>query len=1592
MLSKDKTKPIILYTTNVNSITGKAQVAESCYNSSRTYWWDLKQVYTNGSEILNSYYTFDENQPKSIVIAFAKESISVGLYSLHLTVNLTEIQGGFIKDYLYVQFSYPEFVTGIAGGTERTISYNTQLTLDAVSKTEDLVTAISDPFIFDWKCKKTDASESEISAIIANFHSGMVNSYHSIPTDCNVPLSGGVVTVPPIDLEAGFWFIYQVNATKGDRSNSGIQAVFVLNGLVPNVLIRCIRNCLQKISADTRVILETSCTECQGRTTTYTWIIQKFNTTLNQYEAITDPSSIIESDLHSDGLGIRAHSLEENFSYRLKLTVDTGSPYQPIEVTYQFKVNQPPYGGTCSISPTEGDASITIFSIRCDGWLDEGYRNIRNPMEDNNEYLMYKIIQQRNESLNSIISESPESLIISRLNVGDPNNDYLTTIIVRVTDSYNGYADFTLTAKVRDPISYNTSSTQETISKIEAFISSVIDEAELTNDAGIFIQSAETIISVLNLQVVENVTTYTVNQKPSEWNTGLLDVTDNQNLSSYQHLMDNLLRKEEDKIQMVVKEGVRNLTSRMLSKLQEGNASTYSMLELSSSAFANVISNSKFVSADSAIDAVTALQMIASGFANTTENTLKHPIQSSTSEIESTANSIFGLISNLVEVTVPENLNSSYYALSTTNIAVSRQLVDFEAFLIGDPAYALAEDAKITPEERTGVYRLRARIQQYEMQQKHDLAKDTTPAVIEAIGLMTSSLLDTVCKSCKDIFLTANVDTLLMKTEIKQIQAKNTLQSTEIKISFKQGSDLETTGRLSLVSFHKSPFIYGSKLEDGASVTSLVHKITLTSEEKREIATTEKISLKQPTNVVLKDYFEPTFTPGDASKMFYHVFYYRQLEDSVCFNIKPSVPVRISSYDVFIKQDTYPTHLQYDARAYVAPEKDWMTCIGPSYLSFTGKTYVGLKPTPISGINATEASLSPYNFTIVTSACKSWDNSKGLWDGSPCIMDWFPTESYIECDCSPSKEMTFANTFYVAPNTIDFSTVFLKFSPLNQAAVLATLCLILVIYILLMIWARHQDKKDQVKWGVTPLADNFVDDTYYYLLTVYTGMRSGAGTRSRIGFILSGSDGDTGIRELYDGVRREMSTGSVMYYIMAVSEPLGELDYIYIWHDNSGGGSNASWYLARIDIEDIQKKERCLDNDVREQGSKYKVPVFGDWMDTFMKDSKELEKTLVARGILDTDETILPFWCVYIAWILVAIASIIPGFFILLFSMQWGKQKSELWLSRFFLSFFESSFLLDPLKVVLMAVIFAIIFKQKEKFKPTGLDREIVLKNYRQRFGHKTGFRFPSPPLTAATIQKAREERQRDMKMMGSLKEVVVTLIFLWIIFSISYSNRDDRSYLLHRNVVKEILDPIELTKPKFTKITNTEQLIQWFNWTAFPALFPEKEYNSKQLHWRWRQYFSDLYNYRVGPPRLRQLRVRKEERNIPEFGNVVYYPNYNLLTETDENLCYSWKKPPCDLEMEAYSFSYGAWKHTSATDIWGVPVMGLYTTYGGDQEFSSIPDERMTYVSLLNDLRDTIYTAFYDETKPTKPLLPPESTHKKKVRTNSTSSEKSSL
>jgi len=64
----------------------------------------------------------------------------------------------------------------------------------------------------------------------------------------------------------------------------------------------------------------------------------------------------------------------------------------------------------------------------------------------------------------------------------------------------------------------------------------------------------------------------------------------------------------------------------------------------------------------------------------------------------------------------------------------------------------------------------------------------------------------------------------------------------------------------------------------------------------------------------------------------------------------------------------------------------------------------------------------------------------------------------------------------------------------------------------------------------------------------------------------------------------------------------------------------------------------------------------------------------------------LPFWCAYIAWFLVALSVTVSAFFTILYSFEWGREKSTAWLTSFLLSFVESIILIQPVKVSLQFI------------------------------------------------------------------------------------------------------------------------------------------------------------------------------------------------------------------------------------------------------------------------------------------------------------------
>ncbi|KAM4597041.1 polycystin-1-like protein 3 [Fundulus diaphanus] len=71
----------------------------------------------------------------------------------------------------------------------------------------------------------------------------------------------------------------------------------------------------------------------------------------------------------------------------------------------------------------------------------------------------------------------------------------------------------------------------------------------------------------------------------------------------------------------------------------------------------------------------------------------------------------------------------------------------------------------------------------------------------------------------------------------------------------------------------------------------------------------------------------------------------------------------------------------------------------------------------------------------------------------------------------------------------------------------------------------------------------------------------------------------------------------------------------------------------------------------------------------------------------------LPWWCVFIGWFLLLSISGISTYFTLLYGFEYGKEKSIKWAMSLGLSLFESIFVLQPLKVIGVAVLFALLLK-----------------------------------------------------------------------------------------------------------------------------------------------------------------------------------------------------------------------------------------------------------------------------------------------------------
>ena len=75
----------------------------------------------------------------------------------------------------------------------------------------------------------------------------------------------------------------------------------------------------------------------------------------------------------------------------------------------------------------------------------------------------------------------------------------------------------------------------------------------------------------------------------------------------------------------------------------------------------------------------------------------------------------------------------------------------------------------------------------------------------------------------------------------------------------------------------------------------------------------------------------------------------------------------------------------------------------------------------------------------------------------------------------------------------------------------------------------------------------------------------------------------------------------------------------------------------------------------------------------------------------------LPYWWLYVGWTLCFLTCFTAAFFVVLYGLQFGKEKSAQWISSMLVTFFQDVLISQPLKVVAVALVIALIVKKPQE-------------------------------------------------------------------------------------------------------------------------------------------------------------------------------------------------------------------------------------------------------------------------------------------------------
>ena len=162
----------------------------------------------------------------------------------------------------------------------------------------------------------------------------------------------------------------------------------------------------------------------------------------------------------------------------------------------------------------------------------------------------------------------------------------------------------------------------------------------------------------------------------------------------------------------------------------------------------------------------------------------------------------------------------------------------------------------------------------------------------------------------------------------------------------------------------------------------------------------------------------------------------------------------------------------------------------------------------------------------------------------------------------------------------------------------------------------------------------------------------------------------------------------------------------------------------------------------------------------------------------------LPHWFVYVAYAIAFLAVATSASFVIIYGMEFGSEKSARWLSSMTVSFLQDVLLTQPIKVFLLAMLFALLIKDPKKAEENSYADINALANDEEWLHKNTEDLDPEmqktlktlindKPPDEAKLEIARQLRMKEKQMKSIIREIAWYVIFLLVLLTISYGNRD---------------------------------------------------------------------------------------------------------------------------------------------------------------------------------------------------------------------------